>query len=130
MAAEQAEKVCSRPNADIDTRTQYLKRRQHPISVHYRKVGIQMPEKSSPVGRWRRLSWRTLLSVAAAVALVILVVNPELAALGFLFDPMLLDVAIVLFGTQLALFNGQIRSFFAVTCSSVVRRLKAVRPRR
>lgn len=89
-----------------------------------------MPEKSSPVGRWRRLLWRTLLGVAAAVALVILVVNPELAALGFLFDPMLLDVAIVLFGTQLLLFNGQIRSFFAATCSSVVRRLKAVRPRR
>ena len=56
-----------------------------------------MPEKSFPVGRWKRQLWRTLLSVAAAVALVILVVNPELAALGFLFDPMLLDVAIVLF---------------------------------
>lgn len=89
-----------------------------------------MPEKSSPLGRWKRLSWRTLLGVVAAVALIILVVNPELAALGFLFDPVLLDVAIVLFGTQLLLFNGQIRSFFAATCSSVMRRLKAVRLRR
>ena len=69
-----------------------------------------MPEKSFPVGRWRRLR-QTLLGVAAAVALVILVVNPGLAALGFLFDPMLLDVAIVLFGTQFLLFKGQVRSF-------------------
>jgi hypothetical protein len=31
MAAEQAAKVCGRPNADIDTPTQYLERQQHPI---------------------------------------------------------------------------------------------------
>ena len=71
-----------------------------------------------------------MLGVTATVALIILVVSPELAALGFLFDPMLLDVAIVFFGAQILLFNGQIRSFFAATCSSVVRRLKSVRTRR
>ena len=89
-----------------------------------------MPEKSSPKGRWKRLSWRTLLGVVATVALVILVVNPELAALGFLFDPIVLDVAIVFLGTQVLLFNGQIRAFVTATRSSIVRRLKAVRLRR
>jgi hypothetical protein len=68
--------------------------------------------------------------VVAAGALVLLVVNPELAALGFLFDPILLDVAIVFFSTQLILFNGQIRSFLTAGFSSVVRRLKTVRLKR
>jgi xanthine/uracil permease len=89
-----------------------------------------MPEKSSPIGRWKRLLWRILLGAVAMVALIMLVVNPELAALGFLFDPIVLDVAIMLLGTQLLLFNGQIRAFSTVTCSNVVRRLKAVRLRR
>ena len=89
-----------------------------------------MPEKSSPIGRWKRLLWRILLGAVAMVALIMLVVNPELAALGFLFDPIVLDVAIMLLGTQLLLFHGQIRAFSTATCSNVVRRLKAVRLRR
>lgn len=89
-----------------------------------------MPEKSSPVGRAKRRWWRTLLGVIAAVALVVLVVNPELAALGFLFDPILLDMALVIFGTQLVLFNGQLRTFLTATGSSAMHRLKAIRLRR
>lgn len=100
------------------------------MPTHYRKVGIHMPEKSSPAGRPKRRWWRALLGVVAALALVVLVMNPELAALGFLFDPILLDVALVLFGTQLVLFNGQIRTFLTAICSSAMRRLKAIRLRR
>jgi len=89
-----------------------------------------MPEKSSPMDRWKRLRWRILLGVVATVALVMLVLNPELAALGFLFDPIVLDIAILFLGTQLLLFHGQIRTFLTATYSSIVRRLKAVRQRR
>ncbi len=88
-----------------------------------------MPETSSTVGRPKRRWWRALLGVVAAVALVVLLLNPELAALGFLFDPVLLDVALVLFGTQLLLFNGQIRTFLSATCSSAKRGLKAMKLR-
>lgn len=55
-----------------------------------------------------------------------LVMSPELAALSFLFDPVVLDVAIVFLGTQLLLFNGQIQSFFAATGSNILRRVKAI----
>jgi hypothetical protein len=53
----------------------------------------------------------------ATVVATILVLNPELAFLGFLLDPVMLDVAILLLGTQLLLFNGQIRVFLAATYS-------------
>lgn len=89
-----------------------------------------MPEKTAPTGRWKRLWWRTLLSAVATAALVMLVMFPELAALGFLFDPVLLDVAVMLLGTQLLLFRSQIRDFLIATYSSVMRRLKTYRPRR
>lgn len=71
-----------------------------------------------------------MLGVVVALAVAILVLNPELAALGFLFDPVMLDVAILLFGTQLLLFNGQIRAFLTARYSIVVRRLKAIGRRR
>ena len=78
----------------------------------------------------KRKWWRALLGVVAAVALVILVMNPELAALGFLFDPIMLDVAILFFGTQALLFSSQIRTFLITTYSGLVRRLKTLRLRR
>jgi hypothetical protein len=71
-----------------------------------------------------------LLGVVAAGALFLLVVNPELAAFGFLFDPILLDVAIAFFSTQLILFNGQIRSFLTAGLSTVVGRFKTGRLKR
>lgn len=89
-----------------------------------------MPEKSLPVGRRKRRWWRVLLAVIAMLALLMLVMNPELAALGFLFDPIVLDVALVFLGAQLLQFNGQIRSFFAATGSSALRRWNAFRLRR
>ena len=89
-----------------------------------------MPADLPAIGRPKRLWWRTLLGVVAAVALVMLVMNPELAALSFLFDPIVLDVAIVFLGTQLLLFNGQIRSFFVATCSRIMNRLRTVRLKR
>ncbi|MEO6926313.1 MAG: hypothetical protein ABI129_06545 [Rhodanobacter sp.] len=82
-----------------------------------------MPETSAPKRKW----WRLLLGVVAAAALVMLVMNPELAALSFLFDPIVLDVAIVFLGTQLLLFNGQIRSLFAAAHSRIMDRLRAIR---
>ena len=85
-----------------------------------------LPTIRRPKRRWRR----TLLGAVAAVALVMLVMNPELAALSFLFDPIVLDVAIVFLGTQLLLFNDQIRSFFAATCSRIMGYVKAVRLKR
>lgn len=91
---------------------------------------MPMPEKASSAARPKRSWWRMLLGVVAAVALVLLIVNPELAALGFLFDPVLLGAALVLFGTQLMLLNGHIRPFFSATCSGVVRRLNARRLKR
>lgn len=84
-----------------------------------------MPEDLSLIGKLKRRWWRTLLGVVAAVALVMLVTNPELAALSFLFDPIVLDVAIVFLGTQLLMFNGRIRSFFAPTWSNFARHFKA-----
>jgi protein-S-isoprenylcysteine O-methyltransferase Ste14 len=87
-----------------------------------------MQDKSATVRRKRKW-WRAVLGVVAAVALVILVMNPELAALGFLFDPIMLDVAILLFGMQMLLFSGQIRTFITATCSSIVRHLKTLRLR-
>ena len=89
-----------------------------------------MPEESSAVGRLKRRSWRVLLFAVVAVSLVVLVSFPELAALGFLFDPVLLDVAIMFFGTQLVIFNGQIRSFFGATYSRIVHCFKTVRLKR
>ncbi len=91
---------------------------------------MQMPEKSFPVGRPKRRWWRALLGVVAALALLVLDMTPELAALRFLIDPILLDAALVLFGAQLLLFNGQIRIFLTATCSGVIPRLKAIRLRR
>ena len=87
-----------------------------------------MQDKSTTVRRKRKW-WRALLGVVAAVALVLLVMNPELAALGFLFDPIMLDVAILFFGTQMLLFSGQIRAFLTTAYSGIVRRLKTLRPR-
>jgi len=89
-----------------------------------------MLEKTSPAGRWNRPWWRTLLGVVVAVVVTILVLNPELAFLGFLLDPVMLDVAILLLGTQLLLLNGQIRTFLVGTYSGIARRLSAVRLRR
>ena len=89
-----------------------------------------MPQKPSLAETRKRPWWRILLGVVVTGALVVLVVNPELAALGFLFDPILLDVAIVFFSTQLILFNGQIRSFLTAGFSSLGRRLKTVRLKR
>lgn len=89
-----------------------------------------MPEGSSPVSRRKRSWWRLFLAVISTVALVMLVLNPELAALGFLFDPVVLDVAIVFFGSQLLLFNEQVRTFLTAACSSVVRRFKTLRLKR
>ena len=71
-----------------------------------------------------------LLAVAATLAIVLLVMTPELAALSFLFDPVLLDVAILFFGTQILLFNGQIRSFFATTSASIARRIRTISAKR
>ncbi len=120
----------ARAEADTDVYTQCLERRNEPIPAHYRKGGIQMPEGSSPVSRRKRSWWRIFLGVVTTVAVVMLVMNPELAALGFLFDPVLLDVAIVFFGSQLLLFNSQVRTFLTATCSSVARRFEALRLRR
>lgn len=89
-----------------------------------------MPANLPEIGRPKRRWWRILLGVVAAVALVMLVMNPELAALSFLFDPIVLDVAIVFLGTQLLLFNGQIRSLFAATCSRIMCHLRAARLKR
>lgn len=89
-----------------------------------------MPEDLSSTGRLKRRWWKIVLSAIAAVALVMLVMNPELAALSFLFDPVVLDVAIVFLGTQLVLFNGQIRSFFAATWSRIMHRVRATRLKR
>jgi hypothetical protein len=89
-----------------------------------------MLEKISPAGRWRRPWWRTLLGVVVVVIVTILVLNPELAFLGFLLDPVMLDVAILLFGTQLLLLNDQIRTFLVTTYSRIARRLSAFRLRR
>lgn len=86
-----------------------------------------MAEKAVRIGIWKRRSWRALLGVVAAVALVILVMSPELAALGFLFDPILLDVAIVFFGTQLVVFKDQIWLFLIATGSGIAHRWKALR---
>lgn len=91
---------------------------------------MSMPEKAYFAARPKRSWWRMLLGVIAAVALILLIVNPELAAMGFLFDPVLLDVALVFFGTQLMFFNGQVRLFFSAAGSSIVRRLKASTLRR
>jgi hypothetical protein len=86
-----------------------------------------MPDKSVQPGKRKRLWWRALLGLVAAVALVILVVNPELAAIGFLFDPIVLDVAILFFGTQIVLFRDQIRLFLITTGSGISRCWKALR---
>ena len=89
-----------------------------------------MPEDLSALGKLKRRWWKALLGAVAAVALIMLVMNPELSALSFLFDPIVLDVAIVFLGTQLLLFNGQIRSIFATICSNLARRFKALRLKR
>lgn len=83
-----------------------------------------MPAESSLRGRLKRWCWRILLCVVAVFALAVLVFNPELAALSFLFDPIILDVAILFLGTQMLLFNGQIRSCLAGMWSNTLRRFK------
>ena len=50
--------------------------------------------------------------------------------LGFLLDPLILDVAILLLGAQLLLFNGQIRAFLVSAYSGITCRLSAFRLRR
>jgi hypothetical protein len=92
--------------------------------------GSQMLEKISPAGRWRRPGLRTLLGVVVVMVVAILVLNPELAFLGFLLDPVMLDVAILLFGTQILLLNGQIRTFLVTTYLGIARRLSVFRLRR
>ncbi|MGP1664688.1 MAG: hypothetical protein ACTS5I_01985 [Rhodanobacter sp.] len=89
-----------------------------------------MPKTLSQASRLKHRVGRVLLGATAAVALVILVVNPELAALSFLFDPVLLDVAILFFGTQILLFDGQIRSFFSTARANIAHYFKAIRSRR
>jgi hypothetical protein len=59
-----------------------------------------------------------------AIALIVLVVNPERAALSFLFDPIILDVAILFFGTQMLLFNGQLRPLLGGMGSNILQRFK------
>lgn len=77
-------------------------------------------------GGWKRPWWRKLLGVLIAVLVVITVLNPELAFLGFLLDPLILDVAILLLGAQLLLLNSQIRAFLISTYLSITRRASAV----
>lgn len=88
-----------------------------------------MEEPSTVPGK-KRLWWRIFLGVISALALVILVTTPELAALGFLFDPILLDVAILFFGTQFLLFGSQIRAFLSSAYTKLALGLKALGPRR
>ena len=54
----------------------------------------QMLENNSSASGERRSWWRKLLGVVIAVAVVITILNPEMAFLGFLLDPLILDVAI------------------------------------
>ena len=89
-----------------------------------------MPGKAVRGRRGKRLWWRALLGIVAALALVMLVLSPELAALGFLFDPIVLDVAIIFFGTQLLLFSDQVRLLLSATRSGVARGWKALRLKR
>lgn len=93
-----------------------------------RKLTIQMPDNSA-VRQQNRLWWRIFLGLISALALVVLVTTPELAALGFLFDPILLDVAILFFGTQFLLFGSQIRTFLTSAYSAAARGLKSLKPR-
>lgn len=55
------------------------------------------------------------------------VLNPELAFLGFLLDPLILDVAILLLGAQFLLLNSQIRTFLVSTYLRITRRLSGLR---
>ena len=85
------------------------------------KLGSQMLGKMSPDGKWRRPWWRVLAGVVITVAATIFIMIPELTLLGFLVDPLILDVAILLFGTQLFLSSAQIRAFFVSTNAGIGR---------
>lgn len=89
-----------------------------------------MPKKPAAVTRFKRRGWRVLLGAVAMVAVLVLVMVPELAALGFLFDPILLDVAIMLFATQFVMFRGQIKSLLATAGSVLMRGLRTLKLKR
>ena len=89
-----------------------------------------MLEKYSSTSGSKRSWWRKALGAVIVVAVAITILNPEMAFLGFLLDPLILDVAILLLGAQLLLFSGHIRAFFVSTYSGITRRLSAVKRRR
>lgn len=109
---------------------QHMEHGPHAMSSHYGKSEMPLPEQTPSTASPNRKWWRLLLGAVTAVALVLLFVSPELAALGFLFDPALLDVALLLFGTQLMLFNGHIQALLSATWSGLARRLKGRSTRR
>lgn len=90
------------------------------------KSGRQILGKLSPDGKWHRPWWRMLIGLLIAVAATVFIMNPELAFLSFLLDPLILDVAILLLGARLLLFNGQIRVFVVSTYSGIRRRLSVL----
>ena len=89
-----------------------------------------MREKTSSASRWSRPWWPKLIGVVIAVMVLVTILNPELAFLGFLLDPLILDVAILLLGAQLLSFNRQIMTFFVATYSGITRRLSVFRLKR
>ena len=86
------------------------------------KSGPQMLGAMSLDGRWKQPWWRVVIGALIAVAATLLIMNPELAVLGFLLDPLILDVAILLLGAQLLLFNRQIQAFCVSTYLGIMHR--------
>jgi hypothetical protein len=87
-------------------------------------------QRNSSTSGWKRSWWRKLISVLVVVAVVLTIMSPELAFLGFLLDPLILDVSLLLFGAQLLLFSGHIKAFVVSAYLGMRRRLPVFRLRR
>jgi hypothetical protein len=64
------------------------------------------------------------LSAIAVVIVLLMVLNPDVAAFGFLLDAAVLDVFILLLTIQLQLYKDQLFALIAATRSHMKKRFK------
>ena len=71
---------------------------------------------SAPGKQW----WQQLLGVIAFLAAIVIIINPEFVALGFLGDTAFFDLLVLLLSLQLQMVGAQVRSFLVARFSRTV----------
>jgi len=79
-------------------------------------AAFQRSRKSRPSAHGKQW-WQKLLGVIAFILAILIIINPEFLALGFLGDTAFFDLLVLLLSLQLQMVGAHVRSFFIARCS-------------